>query len=1774
MNGSRNGFGAVVGSGNARRRRTIKLAPVTRAVRAALAVSATALALAGSGAAFAADGCATSPQAIRCMPAPASLVPAAVEDLTVVAAGADAEVDNDADIFKAGFGDQIGIYAATGDGDAIVHNSGYIGVYSVDGIADGIFASGIETEVDNSGDIVAIGADWGAGIEAQGEDLTTVSNTGDIYAAGTYGFGIYATGGDVQVDNGGSIEAQGYFASGIYTQATGDTTISNTGDITAGMIYEYNGYLYGSLQATGIHAGSNYAGTHTQVDNAGDISVTGYAGATGIEVVATGEGASGGVGNTGTIYASQYSKYGAGAAGIVVSADGDATIDNAGSIVAVSNGSAYGAMALSFNGDANVTNSGDISAYSVGSAKYYGAYGILAASQNGSAHVDNSGTINVVSDYLGFGYTGMGIRASGLDGATVTNSGSISVDAKYAYGIYASAGAGDVVVDNAEGGLVDVYSYASIGFGVLALTGQGDIEVGNDGTIDVYAYGQAVGIFARPGEGDASVRNGGDILVESGGGTAVGIFARADYGSIDVANDGNIEAYAGAGAAFGILGSGEYADVTNTGTIDATGYAFASGINVYGLYDASVVNEGTIGAYGVLAANGIYAGGGESVEIHNAGDIVAVSYGLATGIYGYSITGDVSIDNSGYVGALSLYGVADGIFASGGNVDVSNSGDIVAIGSTWGAGIEAQGAEGAHVSNTGSIYAYGYYGFGVYATGGEGGVGIDNAGAIEAQGFIANGVYAQGSGDIDIVNSGDVTAGTLFEQNGYLYGSLLATGIHAASNGLGAAITVDNSGVIAATGYQGAIGIEALATGEGGSASVDSSGAIYASQYSKYGYGAAGIVVSADGDASIGNSGLLAVESGGLAYGALALSFNGDATVVNAGDIDVHSTGAAKYYGAFGIVAASQNGSASVDNSGSVYVTSDYLDIGYIGMGIQAVGMDGATVTNSGEISVDAKYAYGIYASSGAGDVSVTNAAGGTIDVYSYFSTGFGVLALATQGDVDVENAGLIDVYAYGQAVGAFTSSSAGDAHVGNSGTLAVASGGGVAAGAFARASNGVATIDNTGSIMASAYGTAYGALARGVYSGISNAGDITANGGFAFGAYADGLYAAAIGNEGDILAEGGDQAVGAMAYAYFGDASVDNAGTITAVSSAGTAIGAIVTGYYGATLHNSGEIHAEATYGNAIGVIASAYGDVLVENSGTISASHPDLAIAVAMDSAYGVATLDNSGTILTDSSVEGSIAVLGGEGVDHVLNSGDIYGALVTAGGDDLVANASGGTWHVGNFSSYLGTGDDTITNASGGVIHLANGGIFLGAADTANAFDNAGLLQVSGLGLVDMGTDDSVLANDGMISLVDGGANDVFVLAGDLGGDGSLSFDANLASGASDYAYIDGDVVAGSTQAINLMVDGAPDALSQSFEVLAVTGDASAANFTGGDVFGFDPSNFLDLDVGVALSQAGGLNVLTASLEVAGLNDTGVLAASVAPGVHSLAGSSIGTWRQRVGVMPALDDGRVGLGPWVRFYTDDGDVSPSAAGFSAHSDFGFEQENRGREFGFNLPVGGGVSIGLLAGTADGTQVLASGTGSSRIDLDYSGLSGTWLAQDFYVDASVRWMDFEAVLASAGGEQHTSGNGRAVNLEAGYTGWHLGAFDLVPQVQYTRTKLDDIAPVSGSLVDFTADGGISERVRVGLGFSRAFASAGGVRWTPYGAISAVNELDGESAYMVDGNTLFTGTNSTDGTHALLEAGVGMQFGGVSVTGGLHWADGGAIDSSTGGQLVVRYTW
>ena len=100
-------------------------------------------------------------------------------------------------------------------------------------------------------------------------------------------------------------------------------------------------------------------------------------------------------------------------------------------------------------------------------------------------------------------------------------------------------------------------------------------------------------------------------------------------------------------------------------------------------------------------------------------------------------------------------------------------------------------------------------------------------------------------------------------------------------------------------------------------------------------------------------------------------------------------------------------------------------------------------------------------------------------------------------------------------------------------------------------------------------------------------------------------------------------------------------------------------------------------------------------------------------------------------------------------------------------------------------------------------------------------------------------------------------------------------------------------------------------------------------------------------------------------------------------------------------------------------------------------------------------------------------------------------------------------------------------------------------------------------------ADGDASTG-RLGVMVRKSFGA--GTVWTPYASINVVHEFDGRNAYSI--NDHFFGATSTEGTSTLLEGGVSVQVGKLSVFGGFNWQDGGAVQSFGGGQLGVRYSW
>src|SRR5690606_31836954 len=159
-----------------------------------------------------------------------------------------------------------------------IDNSGTIDAYSYSSLADGIFASGVDVAVTNSGAIYTDGVDWSAGIEAQGTGTTYVGNSGLAYASaygdGSHADAIYASGGDVTVVNDGGAIALGYYATAIEAQGTGDVTVSN--GIYAGAI------AANSALATAIDASSSGEGAAVSVANDGLVYANGDFGATGI----------------------------------------------------------------------------------------------------------------------------------------------------------------------------------------------------------------------------------------------------------------------------------------------------------------------------------------------------------------------------------------------------------------------------------------------------------------------------------------------------------------------------------------------------------------------------------------------------------------------------------------------------------------------------------------------------------------------------------------------------------------------------------------------------------------------------------------------------------------------------------------------------------------------------------------------------------------------------------------------------------------------------------------------------------------------------------------------------------------------------------------------------------------------------------------------------------------------------------------------------------------------------------------------------------------------------------------------------------------------------------------------------------------------------------------------------------------------------------------------------------------------------------------------------
>ena len=1728
-----------------------------------------------------------------------------------------------------GYAAAIGVRAAGNDVE--IHNAegGLIGATAIsDGgraRARAVYATGYfdDVTVVNDGDIRAdAGASGGMRAESHGiyafgyGSATNVHNAGDIRAsAGSDGGFGYATG----------ITSIGYGS------GDNDATVTNIGSIDAEASATY-AYAFGVLNLTRQRYGSAYLANEGDIhaEATGDLAT-----ATGVLNLALRYGDAATT-NTGAIDAIANGVHGGAATGIYSYSNiYNVSVDNGGPVSATGSGDmaiATGIHASSFlYGATSVVNGGDLAAHAYAGASFAQAVGIVAESET-AVDAANYADIDVVARSTDATAFAMGMYGAATQTATMRNYAGVSVLAEsahgdaIAYGVFEYAGGagiglmingGDIQVESSAGAGAQAHA---TGINVVA-----DVaSVFNDGSTGAIATagdgGLADARAARAYGSYTAVSNYGSLVASAdavgGEATARGADSLGMLGA-SVYNVGDIQASAtadgGSASAFGSYSVGVtfHAYTTNNGTISAQ--ASGDSANAYGTLNASAYYGDAIttntGSVGAVAIGGVA----------EYGETEATAFG----VYNFALLYNAVVDNSGAISATALamadisgtYGFlqakalgAEAVSVYGyGDTVIANSGDIDAVAmasqgyaSAWGAVAQTTGLYGgtALIDNEGTISAYAYADIGV-------------ANAIGA--YAINRV-----GDAIAMNYGDITASARAERGivdvsvNYAY----ATGLKELS--YYGAVSVGNYGSIAAhASAEGAI------TGARG---IQAGGA-YVSITN-----AEGASITATGEVDLFGGGF---ATGIEATGTYGIDIVNDGDIDVYGHAHAFSEGDHGFYGAakaMGIYAAAgTQGNVSVANNGDIAAIAkaedsvSFFQGGAGATGINAYAKYDATIVNNGDIAAIAQTQFGVagaYGAIGHGKytTNVVNAAGAGIlaeassgslagDAYGGRAVSFGVHVFGRGMEHGVVyNAGSIASHA----------SVASDEANANP---AIASAWGASVGAYSDVVAG--SVVNLGDIEAAAsadfgYATAYGTyILVDTAAATSNEGTISARADAANGnAWSVGSFGLAVEQEYHVPCEVVDGPYGPYTQcdysnAYFvtvgGDAALDNAGEIAslarAVGGVGRSYGAVMLGGFYASIANGGRIDAvaEADDALAVGALANAfYGEATVDNSGVITAlARGDIAVAKGVN-ALGLhgAQVANSGTIAAaaygddatavaiamDASGSnvlantGTIAALGDgtriavssaiDATASIANGGTIVGAIATGDLDDSLVNAAGARWFALGTSDF-GAGDDRIVNH--GAIFMSDATIRMGAYVEGDGFDNFGMLGVSGAdNLIDMG---NPFGNHGTISFIDGAPDDILTVAGDFGGEGRIDLDVSGLNEAGDRLYIDGDVIESSVQTLNVNLVDMPTSASTEIVLVTVDGTSAAGDFVLGNIAHAPDFLSWDFRLDARINTVGPRDEFSLGIDATGLNDTGTLAANVASGAAGMLNAQVGTFKQRMGVNPYGEAGKV-MSAFFRTYTSEGDVEPAhaAANFGQGGNFAYDQSVWGREVGINANLFGNFRAGLTLGSADGRQRLTgAGAGSNRMDGMTWGAYATWFApQGFYVDVSGRWMAVDVVSTSSAGQLQTRAHTGAWNLEAGYQ-WTWNGLSIVPQLQYTRTEVEDVRALHGQRVDFQGHGGVSERGRLGVEVSKTF-QAGNVRWTPYGSLNAIREFDGQYGYTVA--DAFHGTTGSKGTSAMAELGLGLHAGGWGVTFGAHWTDGGASKGTLGGQAIVRFAW
>lgn len=944
-----------------------------------------------------------------------------------------------------------------------------------------------------------------------------------------------------------------------------------------------------------------------------------------------------------------------------------------------------------------------------------------------SGSSDNAGGMSLwgMSSWLDRAFIDGDKSAAKLDKATLTNKGDISLT----FSLQPSDEEGAVDPE-------DPLTLAAGNGGIVGMHADANTTATNNGNITIAVTGDAgetLSAGMQAVRGGSIVNGSGKNITVSAEGSAYGMMAISgsnggkNFTDVKSAvdNRGSITVTAG-DTAYGIYSSVK-GDVKNSGkiTINGAGYGI---FNQNGSVNSSgsiiVAGTGEKGSYGIYAE----AEAGSGNKITNAADITMTFAPEEEG-------GDDEEEQPTLPANYGIYGW---------NVDIENSGSVsITQQNEKSEDVFGIVSEESSINNSGTVVING------------------NGSAIKAaDGSITNNASATVYGNGSVLNgqNGNVTNNEKGQLNIYTDGKASAYGIYlAGSTGNTitnkASIFINRYGAYAQAASTGNYGIwtDNAKIVNSGDISLGSSTAGLSGIYGLY----------AAGSGSIENSGVINLYGAGTAIYTASGTVNNTAT---SGIINIYTDGSAD---SFGIAAGSgnnglisnsnkisitaQNGNASakkntgiaannIKNSGTVQIGSSIQAID------KAIGLDGKSIDNDGEILLYGNNAAGIFSDDENADV--TN--NGRIELNGNGGIGISV----TGGNGTVTNTGAITVTSSGRAYG--IKNEAGSVENDAVITLNASSSYGILA----------KNIENSGEIYINK-SSGYGLTATDGGS-ITNYGSITASGSANDGLYGQG--SSSFHNEGNITIDGqgswglrssnnvetynsgrinmsGNKSYGMKIE----KGTVENHGDITTADA--ESFGIWVNNVD--SLTNSGTVTVNGA--DSVGIYAG--GSSGATNSGTINVNG---------DGGKGINTTANSSF-----TNKGTINVNGkngygiyAEGTSKVTNSGDIY------------LNATTAT----KTSSALYAGGSAVIENSGNLHITASGNGYIWAAYA----EGSGSIKNSGTIYVDKATDlifSGNVTNNGTIEAAAGrmllneqvkfGSNARFV-ADEIAGTASVSAD----------------------------------------------------------------------------------------------------------------------------------------------------------------------------------------------------------------------------------------------------------------------------------------------------------------------------------------------------------------------------------------------------------------